>query len=314
MTLVAASFEAVDLLNTNVIVPRICVKCAADNPTKEYEAKAKALIGTEYALGGRSETWAAYSLKPQLCESCHKQLFRFTNLLMVAGGAFIVVDLAAIFGMALGPWSQTMDFSSELLLLIVAPMFIGLVLLVLGLCLRPPMPLTIETKEGVVRLVFENRAVAGAFLALNQRACGDVVTRAMRPRDWAAYGVPASILALICLEAVQIPYWGQRVQNPEFLPTVLILFGSMIAFGLAATSAAVVYSRKPSNMPQARRLVLFGGLWSIGWLLFLDLVINSARTSSMNPFPVLLGAAGVAAVYYSFETSETIAQPPPDAT
>jgi hypothetical protein len=85
----------------------------------------------------------------------------------------------------------------------------------------------------------------------------------------------------------------------------------MIASGLIAASVAVVFSRKASSVVQARRLALFGGLWSVGWLLFLDLAINSPRTFSMNPLAVLLGIAGVVVVYFSFETSESLAQPPP---
>jgi len=306
----AASFEVVNLLSTNALLPRTCVRCGAENPTKQYDTKAKALLGTQYVLGGRKETWATYSLKPWLCESCHRQLFRTSNLLSMAGGVLVVVGIVVVLGLALGPWSGGPGFSTDWLLLIVAPMILGLLLLLSGIFLRPPMPLAVETKMGV-RLVFENQAVAGAFVAANQGSCGDVFTRVIRPREWALYAILASILGLILLEVVQMPSWIQQVLNPEVLPMILVLFGSMVAPGLIAASVAVVFSRKASNVVQAKRLALFGGLWSIGWLLFLDLAINSPRAFSMNPLAVLLGIAGVVAVYFSFETSEGLAQPPP---
>jgi len=306
----AASFEVVNLLSTNALLPRTCVRCGAENPTKQYDTKAKALLGTQYVLGGRKETWATYSLKPWLCESCHRQLFRTSNLLSMAGGVLVVVGIVVVLGLALGPWSGGPGFSTDWLLLIVAPMILGLLLLLSGIFLRPPMPLAVETKMGV-RLVFENQAVAGAFVAANQGSCGDVFTRVIGPREWALYAILASILGLILLEVVQMPSWIQQVLNPEVLPMILVLFGSMVAPGLIAASVAVVFSRKASNVVQAKRLALFGGLWSIGWLLFLDLAINSPRAFSMNPLAVLLGIAGVVAVYFSFETSEGLAQPPP---
>jgi hypothetical protein len=108
-----------------------------------------------------------------------------------------------------------------------------------------------------------------------------------------------------------MPSWIQQVVNPKVLPMILAVFGSMIASGLIAASVAVVFSRKTSNVVQARRLALFGGLFSVGWLLFLDLAINSPRTFSMNPLAVILGIVCVAAVYFSFETSERPAPPPP---
>jgi hypothetical protein len=190
-------------------------------------------------------------------------------------------------------------------------MILGGLLLLSGIFLRPPMPLAVETKMGSVRLVFENQAVAWGFVAANQGSCGAVLTRVIRPREWALYAILASILGLILLEAMQMPSWIQQVLNPEALPMLLVLFGSMIASGLIVASVAVVFSRKASSVVQARRMAIFGGLWSVGWLLFLDLAINSTRTFSLNPLAVLLGIAGVIAVYFSFETSESLAQPPP---
>jgi hypothetical protein len=310
----AASFEVVSLLSTNALLPRTCVRCGAEKPTKHYDTKAKALLGTQYVLGGRRETWATYSLKPWLCESCHRRLFRTTNLLMIAGGVLEAVGMLVVLGLALGPWSGSSDLSIDLLALVLAPVIAGLLLLLSGVFLRPPMPLAVETKMGSVRLVFENQAVAGAFVAANQGSCGDVFTRVIRPREWALYAILGSILGLIVLEAVQMPSWIQQVLNPKVLPMILVLFGSMIASGLIAASVAMVFSRKASSVVQAKRLALFGGLFSIGWLLFLDLAINSSRTFSLNPLAVLLGIAGVAAVYFSFETSEGLARPPPPPT
>jgi hypothetical protein len=307
----AASFEVINLLSTNAFLPRTCVRCGAENPTKQYDTKAKTLLGTQYVFGGRKETWATYSLKPWLCESCHRQLFRTTNLLSIAGGVLVVVGILVVLGLALGPWSGSPDFSTDWLLLIVAPMILGGLLLLSGIFLRPPMPLAVETKMGSVRLVFENQAVAWGFVAANQGSCGAVLTRVIRPREWALYAILASILGLILLEAMQMPSWIQQVLNPEALPMLLVLFGSMIASGLIVASVAVVFSRKASSVVQARRMAIFGGLWSVGWLLFLDLAINSTRTFSLNPLAVLLGIAGVIAVYFSFETSESLAQPPP---
>jgi hypothetical protein len=305
-----ATFEVVNLLSTNALLLRTCVRCGAENPTKQYDIKTRALLRKEYVLGGRRETWATHSLKPWLCESCHRQLFRTSKVLSIAGGVLVVVGIVLVLGLALGPWSGSQDFSVDWLLLIVAPMILGLLLLLSGIFLRPPMPLAVETKMGM-RLVFENQAVAGAFVAANQGSCGDVFTRVIRPREWALYAILASILGLILLEVVQMPSWIQRVENPQFLPMLLAMFSSMIAPGLIAASVAVVFSRKASNLMQARRLALFGGLWSVGWLLFLDLAINSSRTFSLNPLAVLLGIACVAAVHFSFETSERLVQPPP---
>lgn len=305
-----ASFEVVNLPNTNAFLPRTCVRCGAQNPTKQYDTKAKTLLGTELVLGGRRETWATYSLKPWLCETCHGQLFRASKLLSIVGGALIVIGMVVVFGLALGPWSGSPDFSVDLLLLVMAPVIVGLLLLLSGMFLRPPMPLAIETKMGV-RLVFENQSVAAAFVAANQGSCGDVFTRTIRPRDWALYAILTSILGLILLEAVQMPSWIQQVVNPGALPMLLVVFGSMIASGLIAVLVAVVSSRKPSSIVQAKRLALFGGLFAIGWLLFLDLAINSPKTFSMNPLAVILGIVCVVAVYFSFETSERPAPPPP---
>jgi hypothetical protein len=307
----AASFEVVNLLSTNAFLPRTCVRCGAENPTKQYDTKAKALLGTEFVFGGRKETWATYSLKPRLCESCHKRLFRTPNLLSIAGGVLVVVGIVLVLGLALGPWSGSPGFSIDWLLLIMAPTFLGLLLLLSGIFLRPSMPLAVETKVGSVRLVFENQAVAWGFVAANQGSCGDMLTRVIRPRDWALYAILASILGLILLEVVQMPSWIQTVENPQALPMVLVAFGSMAASGLIAASVAVVFSRKASSVVQARRLAIFGGLWSVGWLLFLDLAINSPRTFSLNPLAVLVGIVVIAAVYFSFETSERLAQPPP---
>lgn len=307
----AASFEVVNLPNTNAFLPRTCVRCGAQNPTKQYDTKAKTLLGTELVLGGRRETWATYSLKPWLCETCHRQLFRASKLLSIAGGALIVIGMVVVFGLALGPWSGSSDLSMDLLVLLMAPVLVGLFLLLSGMLLQPPMPLAVETKTGL-RLVFENQSIAAAFVAANQGNCGDVFTRTIRPRDWALYAILASILGLIVLEAVQMPSWIQQVVNPAALPMLLVVFGSMIGSGLIAVLIAVVFSRKASSIVQAKRLALFGGLFAIGWLLFLDLAINSPRTFSVNPLAVLLGIAGaVVTVYFSFETSEHMISPPP---
>jgi hypothetical protein len=307
----AASFEVVNLLHTNAFLPRTCVRCGAENPTKQYDTKAKALLGTEHVFGGRKETWATYSLKPWLCESCHRQTFRAATLLSIVGGALIMVGIVVVLWLGIGPLSESPGFSAGWIFLGVVPTMAGLLLLISVVVLRPPMPLALETKAGSVRLVFVNQTVAGEFVAANQGSCGDVFTRTTKPREWALYAILASILGLVVLEVIQIPSWIQGVENPEGLPMILAIFGPMIASGLIAVLAAVVLSRKSPSVMQAKTLALFGGLFSILWLLFLDLAINSSRTFSMNPLAVILGIIVVAAVYFSFETSERIAQPPP---
>lgn len=71
-------------------------------------------------------------------------------------------------GLALGPWSGSPDFSTGWFLLIIAPVILGLLLLLSGIFLRPPMPLAMETKMGSVQLVFENQAAAWGVVATNQ--------------------------------------------------------------------------------------------------------------------------------------------------
>jgi len=306
----AASFEVVNLTRTNVMLPRTCVKCGAVNPTKQYETKSKTLVGTEFVLGGRRETWRTYSLKPWLCESCHKQLFRVSRYLMIAGGALEVIGFIAVFALLLGPWSGSPGFSMDLVFLLAAPVLMGCLLLLAGVFLRPPMPLALETKQGV-RLVFENPAVAGTFVAANEGSCGNVFTRTIAPRNTALYAALGSILVLILVEVTQIPNWIQQIANPEPLPALLVLFGSLTASGLVAVIVALFFSRKAPTVVQAKRLVLFGGLWSIGWLLFLDLAINSTSAFSLNPLAVLLGITCIVVVYFSFETSERRSEPLP---
>ena len=307
----AASFEVVNLLRTSAFLPRTCVRCGAENPTKQYDTKAKALLGTEPVFGGRRETWATYSLKPWLCESCHRQIFRSATLSLIVGAVLMVVGMLAILWLGIGPPSESPGFSSGWVYIGVIPTMAGLLLLLSVIALRPPMPLALETKAGGVRLVFVNQAVAGEFVAANQGSCGEVFTRTTKPREWALYAILASILGLAVLEVIQMPSWVQRVENPEALPAILAFFGPMIASGLIAVRAAVVLSRKSSRVEQAKKLVVFGGFFSILWLLMLDLAINSSRMFSMNPLAVILGIIVVAAVYFSFETSERIAQPPP---
>lgn len=306
----SASFQIVKLNRTNVSLPVSCARCMTENPTKNYETKARALLWTEQVFGGRKETWATYTLKPHLCASCYEKLFglrRKLTLALFAAGAVSAIMFVGLGAAALG--FLKMDFDISYLGYFMIPVLFTLTFFALTFTLSPVLPLTIEAMGEAAQLVLDNEAFAASFIASNQSSCGDVLTRVVKPRTWAFLATPAAVLLFLGLEAMQVLPWIQTgIQHggdPRALPLLLGMFGWLILSGLAMILASIIFMKK--NQPyRARRFLLAGTSFSIGFLLLLELQF-------LNPLTIILALVAIAMAALSLEIRETKTQllPPP---
>jgi len=209
--MVTISYEVVELSQTDVMLPRVCARCMDKNPSKSYETKKKTLASSVWIPGGRRETWATYSLKPSLCASCDEKLFGTKRKVRLALVASIVVTVGIVSWMLWNPgfWETSLGLWPSLMLMVGSIMFCAVLALMETLS-SPTLPVALEVISPTTRrLVFEDEALARAFLELNPGKYSSISTRTAKTREMAVNVAVGAVLVLMGIEATRALLWLQ---------------------------------------------------------------------------------------------------------
>jgi len=308
--MVTISSEVVDLSQADIMLPRVCARCMDKNPSKSYEIKKKALISSVWIPGGRRETWATYSLKPSLCASCDEKLFGTNRRVRLALVVSIAVTVGIVSLMLWDPsfWETSMGLWPSLMLMVGSIGFCVVLALVERVS-SPTLPVAIEVVPPIARrLVFENEALARAFLELNPGKYSRISTRTTKLREIAVNVAVGAVLVLVGIEAIRALLWLQSgAGGTEWYPEWGIGLGVATLELPFLLSAFLLRKRLRPN-----KLVFL--LFYIMMIAPVILVIFGFLGGIWDVPGILLGAVSLVASILSSDTSEAPSRlmvPPP---